>query len=125
MWEVVLVAAGGFLGANARFICSNWFARRFGTAFPYGTFFINLSGSFLLGLFLTLATRSILPDPAYRALIAVGFCGGYTTFSTYTYETLTLLREGRIARAWMSNLLGSYLVGVIAALAGVALGNLV
>ncbi len=121
---MLLVAVGGFLGANARFICATIFARWFGTTFPYGTLFINVSGSFLLGLFLALVSRAILTEEAYRWLIAVGFCGGYTTFSTYTYETLTLLREGRYLTALFGYLLSNYTLGLIAALAGTLLGNL-
>ncbi len=123
MLDILLVGAGGFVGANARFILSTWFVRRYGTAFPFGTFFINLTGSFILGLFLTLAARSVLADQAYRWLIAVGFCGGYTTFSTFSYETLTLLREAAFTRALLGNVFGSYLLGLLAALGGVWLGN--
>jgi CrcB protein len=124
MLDVLLVGVGGFVGANARYILSNWFARRFGTAFPYGTLFINVSGSFILGLFLALVGRSILADEAYRWLVAVGFCGGYTTFSTYTYETLTLIRDSGYGRGLLLNLLGSYLLGLAGALSGFWLGNI-
>ena len=123
MVDVLLVGVGGFAGANTRFFLSSWFARRLGTAFPYGTLFINVSGSLVLGLMLTLATRSILADPAYRSLIAVGFCGGYTTFSTYTYETLTLIREEGYRPGLLNNLVGSYALGLLGALVGVVLGS--
>jgi CrcB protein len=123
MLDLVLVGAGGFLGANARFILSSWFAGRFGTAFPYGTLFINVTGSFILGLFLTLVARSIVTDEAYRWLIAVGFCGGYTTFSTFTYETLTLIRSGYAILGFFGNIVGSYFLSMAGALIGVWLGN--
>ena len=125
MLDILLVGVGGFLGAQARYGLSNFASRKFGTAFPYGTIIINLSGSLLLGLFLGLVDRAILTDAAYRWLVAVGFCGGYTTFSAYTYETLTLLREGKPFGALAANLVGSYAVGLLAALAGFGLGNLI
>lgn len=123
MWDILLVGAGGCLGAQARYGLSNFVSQKVGTAFPYGTYLINLSGSFILGLFLGLASRAILADETYRWLIAIGFCGGYTTFSTYTYETLTLLREGKPLPGLVSNLVGSYLLGLLAALAGFWLGT--
>ena len=124
MWDILLVGAGGFLGAQARFGVSNYFSKKWGTAFPYGTIIINLSGSFLLGLFAGVAGKAIFSDEAYRWLVAVGFCGGYTTFSTYTYETLTLLREAKPQAALAANLIGSYCLGIVIALGGFWLGNL-
>ena len=124
MLDILIVGTGGFIGANARFIISTLFAKRFGTAFPYGTVFINVTGSFVLGLFLALAAHSLLNDAVYRWLIAVGFCGGYTTFSTFSYESLVLLREGKYAHSLLGNLLGSYILGLVAALLGTLLGNL-
>lgn len=123
MEAILLVGVGGFIGANARFVLSTIFAKRFGTAFPYGVFFINLTGSFVLGLFTALATHTFLDGDALHLLIAIGFCGGYTTFSTYTFDTLTLLRERKYNLGLLANLLGSYLFGVIAALLGIWLGS--
>lgn len=123
MEAVLLVGVGGFVGANARFILFNLFAQRFGTKFPYGVFFINVTGSFILGLFTALATKNILGGDALHLLVAVGFCGGYTTFSTYTYDTLVLLRERKYSLSLLANLLGSYVCGLVAALLGIWLGN--
>lgn len=123
MVNILLVGIGGFVGAQARYGISSLFSRKFGTAFPFGTLFINIGGSFILGLFLALAARTVLAEAAFRLLIAVGFCGGYTTFSTYTYETLTLLREGHRTKGWLANLAGSFLTGLVGAFAGIWLGN--
>jgi CrcB protein len=113
---------GAVIGANARYFLGVWAAERFGTAFPYGTFIINLTGSLVVGFFLTLATQRALIDPRYRLLIAVGFCGSYTTFSTYTYESINLMLAG----SWglgLLNLLGSSALGLGAVGLGILLGR--
>ena len=108
-----MIGLGGAIGAICRYLLSRYFAERYGAGFPYGTLFINVSGSFILGLFNGLATRQILGNDEWRWLVAVGFLGGYTTFSTSSYETLSLFRQGD-RRGWW-NLLGSPLLGVVAA----------
>src|SRR5581483_9125854 len=94
--EYVVIGLGGFLGANARYVVANWAAQRFGALFPYGTFIINMSGSFILAFFLAYLQERAFIHPHYRLFFAVGFLGAYTTFSTFTYESLRLVQEGSI-----------------------------
>src|SRR5438105_2013506 len=94
----LVVGLGGFLGANARFFMGRWVSQKWGTAFPYGTFLINILGCFVLGLFATLATRLVWSD-TWKMLIAIGFVGAFTTFSTFEYETFELIRQGNALRA--------------------------
>lgn len=86
------IGLGGFLGANARFLVQQWAAARWGADFPYGTMIANVSGSFIIALFLTLITERFLVSPEFRLFVAVGFLGGFTTFSSFSFETFTLLR---------------------------------
>ena len=120
--KILLISAGAILGANARYWLSTWISEKWGAAFPFGTMLVNLTGSFLLGFFLTLATERFLIDPRWRLLIAVGFLGAYTTFSTYTYESINLLIKGEWA-AGLFNLLGSTLLGVLFVGLGIWLGR--
>lgn len=117
MEKFLLISTGAVLGANARYWLGVWCAEKWGTTFPYGTLLINLTGSLLLGFFMTLATERFLLDPRWRFLIAIGFLGAYTTFSTYTYESYSLLAKGQWI-AGLFNLLGSSLLGLL----GVGLG---
>lgn len=124
MTPYLLISLGAILGANARFLLANWAAERWGTAFPFGTLIINLSGSLVLGFFLTYTLNHSLTDPRYRQLVAVGFLGAYTTFSTYTYDSVSLLLNGN----WQSgllNLFGSAILGALAVLVGIGLARLV
>ncbi len=122
MEKFLIISAGAILGANARYWIGDWAARRFGANFPYGTFIINLTGSLLIGFFLTLVTERLMIDPRWRLLIAVGFLGAYTTFSTYTYESFNLIFNGQWV-AGLFNLFGSTFLGVLAVGLGVYLGK--
>src|SRR2546430_16154890 len=96
MANVFLVALGGALGAVARFAVASAFTRKLGTSWPYGTFFINVSGCFLVALFLTAASeRYPGMHPGWRYFFPIGFVGAYTTFSTYEFETYRLGRRGQ------------------------------
>lgn len=122
MDKYFIIGLGGFLGANARYLVGTWAAQRWGATFPYGTLLINVTGSFILGLFLSATTERFLIDPRWRLFFTVGFLGAYTTFSTYTYESVQLLLNGG---GWLgaANLLTSNLLGVIASVLGVLLGR--
>ncbi len=123
MEKILLISAGAVLGANARYWFGLWAAQKWGAAFPVGTLLINLSGSLVLGFFMTLATQRLVIDPRLRLLFAVGFLGAYTTFSTYTFESFELLAQGQWA-AGLANLFGSSLAGILAAAVGVYLAKL-
>ena len=118
MATMVLIALGGAAGANARFVVSALAVRRWGAAFPWGTLIVNATGSFLLGLFLALPA---LGGGGARAALATGFCGGYTTFSTFAFESVVLATGGRRG-AVVANLLGSLALCVAAAALGGAFG---
>jgi CrcB protein len=117
---VFFISLGAIVGANARYFVGLWAVQALGAAFPYGTLIINVTGSFLIGLILTFLTDRVIDEPAWRLILVTGFCGGYTTFSTYTFEAMTLMREGSHAPAAL------YVVGSTAlALVGVAVGTVV
>lgn len=120
--DYIAVAAGGALGACLRyFIGGTVFARTL-TPFPLATFFINVSGSFIIGFFLTLATERMNLSPHLRLAIAVGFVGAYTTFSTFEYETIRLIEEGHLIHALL-NVVLSVTVGFAAVWGGIALAR--
>ncbi|HEY9796988.1 MAG TPA: fluoride efflux transporter CrcB [Leptolyngbyaceae cyanobacterium] len=93
----IAISLGAIAGALSRYYLTLWFAKTFGTAFPYGTFFINLSGCFGMGFFVTVALERVATiPPEVRLMITTGFLGAYTTFSTYGLETVTLLRDRNV-----------------------------
>ena len=120
----LVIGIGGVLGANARYLVSGWAANKFGTAFPYGTLIINVSGSMILGLLMAFLQDRVFVHPNYRLFFATGFCGAYTTFSTFTYESLVLIQNGSFLLA-LTNLIGSLAVGMIGVFLGFALGRII
>ena len=115
----LLVGAGSFIGGNARFILARWVGGVVDGRFPLGTFLINVSGSFLLGLIGGLLADRALPHAdLIRLALGTGFCGGFTTFSTFEYETHALFEDG----VWLSavtNMFASLFVGLLAVRFGV------
>ena len=121
MTEVLWIGVGGFAGALARYWLSNLIAAYAGVVFPFGTFVVNLSGSFVLGLLLGLFEQQAV-SPVTRLALGTGFIGAYTTFSTFTYETIRLVEEGSILLATL-NVVGSVVLGLGAVFAGVVAGR--
>ena len=91
----LLVTAGGAIGAGTRYALSSWAHSVLGLAFPWGTLLVNVAGSFVIGLVMVLSLDRGVVSPEVRVLLTTGFCGGLTTFSTFSYETLALLRSGQ------------------------------
>jgi fluoride exporter len=118
------ISLGAIAGALSRYYLTLWATHQFGTAFPYATFIINLSGCFCMGLIATLATNPTLISPELRLLLTTGFLGAYTTFSTYGLDTITLAQNQRPIRAlvyWA----GSAMFGAVAVVLGGQLGAVI
>ncbi len=119
--DYVWIGVGAAIGANARYVVGQIVARQLGSDFPFGTLIINVSGSFLIGLIFTLLADRLLADTHWRLLLVIGLLGGYTTFSSFSLETIALLQVGRWVPASiytgasvLMSLVGCY-VGVILA----------
>ena len=121
-WLLAAVALGGAVGAPARFLVGRLVGDRVEMDFPLGTFVVNVSGAFLLGLLSGLGLAHHVPAPV-EALVGTGFFGAYTTFSTWSYETVRLIEEGELLQA-VVNAFASLAAGLLAAGAGLALGML-
>jgi len=122
MTKYWMVGIGGFIGAIARFWLGGYISNKLGTRFPYGTFVINCTGSFLIGFILTLIAERTHWSPNWRYLIPVGFIGAYTTFSTFEYETFRSMQDGEFLIASL-NVGLSVIVGFISIWLGVITGK--
>jgi CrcB protein len=116
------ISLGAIAGASARYFVSRFVARTVTASFPYGTLLINITGSFILGLFLVWSTERALPDPRWRLLVAIGFCGSYTTFSSYAFESFSLFEQGHYV-LFASNVLANNVLCLVGVLAGAAIAR--
>lgn len=117
MGDLVIVALGGILGVTARYEVGRLSSRYITASFPYSTMLINFCGSLVIGFFLIWTTERVMADPRWRLLVAIGFCGGFTTFSSYAFETFKLYEQGAPKLA-----LANIAANNLAALAAVFLG---
>ena len=120
--DVFVISLGAIFGANARWVISRYLAKAIGPVFPYGTLVINVAGSFVVGFFMIWASERVLLDPRWRLLIVVGFCGAFTTFSSFAFETMAYLQQGQWA-LMMTNFVSNNLLCLGAALGGMALAR--
>jgi CrcB protein len=120
--DFLAISVAAIVGANLRYLLSRLAAKELGPVFPYGTLFINVAGSFIVGFFLVWTAERILVDPRWRLLVAIGFCGSFTTFSSYAFETMAYVEQGQFA-LMLANILSNNLLCLGGALAGMALAR--
>lgn len=122
--DFLLISLGAIVGGNARYLISRLAAKALGPVFPYGTLFINVSGSLIVGFFMVWASERVLIDPRWRLLVVVGFCGAFTTFSSYAFETMAYFEQGQ----WLlmcTNILTNNVLCLVGALTGMALARVI
>jgi CrcB protein len=122
MLDVLVICLGAIVGANARYFISRFAAQVLGPVFPYGTLFINVVGSLIVGFFVAWTSERVLIDPRWRLLVVVGFCGSLTTFSSYAFESMSFFERGQ----WLlmlANIFGNNLLCLAGALAGMGLAR--
>jgi CrcB protein len=124
VFRSLLVFIGGGMGAMFRYLLAGWIYRVIGSDFPYGTLVVNILGCFVIGLFLTMAEDRFLISPSVRTFVAVGVIGGFTTFSTFNFETLELLKDGAISLALL-NIGASVGIGLSATWVGAIIGRII
>jgi CrcB protein len=122
MTQLLAIAIAGAIGALLRFWMSGWVYGLFGRDFPYGTLAVNVAGSLLMGVSFVLLVERLGSAPEWRALVMIGFLGAFTTFSTFSLETVQLLEGGAVGRA-MINVLGSVVFCLVATWLGIVLGR--
>jgi len=120
--DFLAISLAAIVGANLRYLLSRFAARALGLVFPYGTLGINIVGSFIVGFFVIWTTERALVDPRWRLLVVVGFCGSFTTFSSYAFETMAYFEQGQWA-LMLANILSNNLLCLGGALVGMALAR--
>jgi len=120
--DFLAISVAAIVGANLRYLISRLAAREFGPIFPYGTLAINTVGSFIVGFFVIWSTERVLVDPRWRLLVVIGFCGSFTTFSSYAFETMSYFEHGQWA-LMLTNILSNNLLCLGGALAGMGLAR--
>lgn len=118
--NMLLIGLGGGIGSIARYWCQKWFADNFQHPFPWGTFTVNILGCFLIGVFYAIAEKSSLLSPQTRLFLITGLCGGFTTFSTFAFENMNLLRSGDVAYGILY-ITSSVVLGIGAVFAGISI----
>jgi len=124
MARVLWISLGGAVGTAARYLLSGWLLRALGPAFPYGTLAVNVIGSFLLGAIMHVGLNTTLLSPGARLVLGTGVMGGFTTYSTFNYETLQYLREGAWGLAGL-NVSATLVTCLVAGVLGVVAARLV
>jgi fluoride exporter len=123
MMNILIIGIGGFIGAILRYIISGFFYDLYGDKFPYGTLAVNIIGCFALGFFITMAEGKFIISPQMRSFAAIGLLGAFTTFSTFSFETLALI-QNQLYTSALLNILISILVSIFAVWAGIILARL-
>jgi len=120
--DFLAISLAAIVGANLRYLLSRLAVREFGPVFPYGTLAINIVGSLIVGFFIIWTTERVLVDPRWRLLVVTGFCGSFTTFSSYAFESMAFFEQGQY-RLMLLNIFGNNMLCLGAALAGMALAR--
>jgi len=120
--DLLAISVAAIVGANFRYLLSRLAAKEFGPVFPVGTLLINILGCFIVGFFVIWTTERVLMDPRWRLFVVVGFCGSFTTFSSYAFETMAYFEQGQWG-LMLTNVLGNNLLCLGAALGGMALAR--
>jgi CrcB protein len=120
--DFLAISAAAIAGANLRYLFNRLAVQGLGPVFPYGTMFINILGSFIVGFFVIWTTQRVLVDPRWRLMVVVGFCGSFTTFSSYAFETVAYFEQGQWGLMLM-NILANNILCLGAALTGMALAR--
>lgn len=121
---ILIVGSGGFIGSVMRFLIQHYMEKSLTSTFPWGTLIANIAGSFLIGMIFALAEKGNLLNAEWRMFLAVGFCGGFTTFSSFAYNNFTMIKENALAPLFL-NIGGNLFLGILAVYLGIIIIRLI